>query len=405
MTKDERTVMPRGWLIAIAVAAGLALFVKLSLALTSEGSADVIGFADHLAKIRELGGVGTYYVRGPFNNPFNSPPFMIHVIRAWGWLADVTGVGFAFWLRLPAILADVGSLFLVWRILNLSETLPRAPLLLLLLAVCPVSIMVAGHHGNTDPLMVFFVLASVYLIEKRERAWLAGLVFGLALNIKVAPLMLAPAVFFYVEGTRRRVEYFGAAAAAFVVGSVPYIIFDPWILWKVFGYESLYGQWGWSVLMERWYWEAPRYLNPPHDVTGIHAVFAAVGKFVLLAAILFASYRMNSRGRKPPLMLQCGLIVTLFLFLTPGFGIQYLSWLVPFVVALDLWPTLLFYVTASVYQLMGYTCWAYRTAPPHACLERDTTFYIMLLAWLPLGLLLFVYRRQLAKGRGLRYVF
>lgn len=400
MTERKHTAMSRVWLTGVALAAGVALLIKLYLALKSEGSADVLGFADHLAKIRELGGVGTYYVRGPFNNPFNSPPFMIHVVKAWGWLAQTTGINFSFWLRLPGILADVGSLIVAWKLLNLSSRLPRSPLLLLLMAVCPISIMVSGYHGSTDSWMIFLVLASVYLIEKGERLWLAGLVLGLAVSIKVAPLILAFAICFYLKGTRKRVEYFGAAAAVFIVGSLPYLLLDPLILKNVFGYESLYGQWGWSVLMERWYWEAPRYLNPPHDVTGIHAVFAAVGKFVMLFAILAISYRMNRRARrKPPLMLQCGFITTLFLFLTPGFGIQYLSWLVPFVIALDLWPTMLFYVTASLYQLMGYTCWAYRTTPPHFCLERDTAFYVMLLCWCSLAVLLLVYQRRIGGGR------
>ncbi|MBD0326612.1 MAG: hypothetical protein ICV68_09280, partial [Pyrinomonadaceae bacterium] len=188
----------------------------------------------------------------------------------------------------------------------------------------------------------------------------------------------------------------GAAAATFIIGSLPYLLLDPLILKNVFGYESLYGQWGWSVLMERWYWEAPRYLNPPHDVAGIHAVFAAIGKFIMLLAILIASYWMNARTReKPPLVLQCGFIITLFLFLTPGFGIQYLSWLVPFILALDLWPTLLLYLTAGIYQVMGYTCWAYRATPPQFCLERNTAFYVMLLCWSSLALLLLVYGRRI----------
>jgi hypothetical protein len=393
MTKLKRTALTRGWLIVIVSAACVVLLVKLYLALTSEGSADVIGFADHLAKIRELGGIRTYGVKGPFNNPFNSPPFMIHVLRVLGLLSDATRLPFKFWLRLPSILADVGSLFLVWRLLGLSRALPRSPLLLLLLILCPVSVMVSGFHGSTDPLMIFFVLLSIYLIEKQERRrWLAGIAFGLALNIKVAPLILAPALCFYLTGMKSRVEYFGAAAATFIVGSLPYVLLDASILKNVFGYSSLYGQWGWSALLERFYWEAPRYLNPPHDVIGIHAVFAAIGKWSMLLGIAAVSFWMNRRaGRKPPLILQCGLIFTLFLFLTPGFGIQYLSWLVPLVVALDVWPTLLFYLTAGLYQLMGYTCWAERAAPPHMCLERNTTLCVMLQCWGALLVLSLIY--------------
>lgn len=396
MTRDKRAAMTRRWFICIAAAACLALVVKLYLALTSGGSADVIGFADHLAKIRQLGGVGTYYVRGPFNNPFNSPPFIIHALKVLGFLTDTTGIGFSFWLRLPAILADTGSLFLAWKILDLKPRLPRSPVLLLLLALCPISVMVSGYHGNTDPLMIFFVLLSIYFIERGERWWLAGLAFGFALDIKVAPLILAPAIYFYLPGMRARVQYFGAAAGIFIVASLPYIVLDPSILKNVFGYSSLYGQWGWSALLERWYWEAPRFLNPPHDVVGIHAVFAGIGKCVMLIAIVGASVWMNRAGKKPPLVLQCGFIVTMFLFLTPGFGIQYLAWLVPLVIALDLWPTIFCYLTASIYQLMGYTCWGLREAPPHFCLERDTALYVMLLCWLSLLILMLVYRQRLA---------
>ncbi|MDX6693897.1 MAG: hypothetical protein QOF02_1500 [Blastocatellia bacterium] len=400
MTADKRAAMTRAWLVSIAAAASLALFVKLYLALTSEGSADVIGFADHLAKIRELGGTGVYYVKGPFNNPFNSPPFIVHALRALGFLADSTPLKFSFWLRLPAILADIGSLFVVWKILNQKPALlPRSPVLHLLLALCPISIMVSGYHGNTDPLMVFLALLAIYFIERGERWWLAGLVFGLALDIKVAPLILAPAICFYLPGTRARLQYFGAAAVVFISSSVPYILSDPLILKNVFGYSSLYGQWGWSALLERWYWEAPRFLNPPHDVVGIHAVFASIGKWVMLLSIAGASYWMNRRATKPPLILQCGFIVTLFLFLTPGFGIQYLSWLVPLVIALDVWPTVFFYLTASVYQLMGYTCWGLRDAPPHFCLERDTALWVMILCWGSLLILLLIYHRRIAARR------
>jgi len=49
--------------------------------------------------------------------------------------------------------------------------------------------------------------------------------------------------------------------------------------------------------------------------------------------------------------------VFLFLFLTPGFGMQYLAWLVPWVVALGIWPTLLFYVASSAFVILVYNDW------------------------------------------------
>ncbi len=110
--------MTRAWRVSIIVTVCVVTFIKLYLALTTEGSADVIGYADCLAKIREFGGIGAYYVRGPFNNPFNNPPFIICNLKAVDFLARATGLPFGFWLRLPSILADIGSLFIVWRLLE-----------------------------------------------------------------------------------------------------------------------------------------------------------------------------------------------------------------------------------------------------------------------------------------------
>src|SRR5688572_31766244 len=88
----------------LVIAVVCATLVKLYLALAPPGSLDVAAFLDHLHKVREFG-VGAYRIRGAFNNPFNSPPPMIHVISFWGWLADSTSLPFRFWLRLPSVLA------------------------------------------------------------------------------------------------------------------------------------------------------------------------------------------------------------------------------------------------------------------------------------------------------------
>ncbi|HYG08618.1 MAG TPA: hypothetical protein VD835_01460, partial [Pyrinomonadaceae bacterium] len=84
--------------VAVVVAATLALLFKSYLALYTEGTLDAAAFADHLAKIEEFGGTGAYRVSGAFNNPFNSPPFVIHFLKSIGWLSGATGLPFAFWL-------------------------------------------------------------------------------------------------------------------------------------------------------------------------------------------------------------------------------------------------------------------------------------------------------------------
>lgn len=338
---------------------------KIFLALTTAGTIDAAGFADHLAKIEQFGGLDAYRVRGAFNNPFNSPPFMIHALKAMGWLAQTTPLPFPFWLRLPSVLADVGSFLITCRLL--ARLWPGRDLTvpLMLVALSPVSIMLSGYHGNTDSLMIFFVLLGVCLCERVDSAWAAGLAFGAALSIKVAPLIFAFALLLYLPDARRRLQFSVAAAGLWFTASLPYVLQDPVVIARtVFGYGSIYGHWGWTYFLARLLPDTLQYAHAPHDVIGPHAVYATVGKCVLLGLVIGFSFWMNRRRRKVPLFIQCGLLITLFLTLTPGFGSQYLVWLMPWVAALAPWTVLAYQLPAAGYLFFGYTCWLPTNCPP-----------------------------------------
>jgi len=324
------------------VALAFATLIKLYLALYTHGSLDVAGFRDHLDKIHELG-VGAYRVRGAFDNPFNSPPPMIHVIKFWGWLSQFAPFGF--WLRLPGILADICSFFLVSRLL--AKLWPdRSHFWALLgMILCPTAILISGYHGNTDSVMIFLVLLSIYFNEK---PW-AGLIFGLALCVKVLPLAFAPAIIFCLPW-KKSFRFFSLAAATFILCSMPYLAQDPSAVGStVFGYSSIYGEWGFTQLATLFFPDPPSYLHGAFDVQGSHLIFAQILKIVLMGAIIFTSFRFRKN-----LYLACGIITGLLLFLAPGFGTQYLVWLVPFVPALGL-CAMPYYVTSGLYTFIFYS--------------------------------------------------
>src|SRR5689334_13293615 len=91
-----------------------ATLTKFYLALTTRGSIDILSFKNQVERVRELG-VGAYGGRGAFGEPISHPPPMLHVFKFWGWLADSTTLSFGFWVRLPAILADIGIFYLIVR--------------------------------------------------------------------------------------------------------------------------------------------------------------------------------------------------------------------------------------------------------------------------------------------------
>lgn len=341
MTNSQRRIL----LGALA----LATFAKAFLALKAPATLDSNAYVEFLNEIREKGPLALYHFRGSFNNPFIFPPAIIHLINALGFIADSTGLPLKFWLRLLPSLADVGSFFAIWQLLRGHKDLFR---ILFLLALCPTAILINGYEGNVDGFMIFLVVLAVWAIDSKKSIWAGGAAWGMALNVKAVPLMFAPALFFRLSSTKARVQFFVATIVVILVCSIPFLFQSPGTIKNVFGYSSIYGVWGITKLVAMVV-GAPEYLHWPYDPTGQHAIFSSVLKWFVVAVIVVASYLMNRGEPKVNLLTQFGFIIAIFLFLTPGFGVQYFVWLVPFVTAAGLRATMIYYFTTTLYLFLA----------------------------------------------------
>jgi hypothetical protein len=391
---DTNQTNSRNWQIVIISAAFLALMTKLYLAFTTLGTNDVLTWQSFLNNIKEFGGIGTYQRPGIFGDPFNHPPFMIHILKVLGFLSDTSPFPFPFWIRLPAITADIGSLWLLSK-------MKAPPLMLLFFALCPTSILISGFHGNTDPVMIFFVLLSIYFIERVGSVWLAGLAFGMALNIKIVPIILIPAIFFYL-GRKRAIGFFGFAFGIGFLGSLPYILLDPILIaHKMLGYGGLYHRWGWSLLLYILFLPGRKLPLIDYDAAILHQFLFAYFKYLLMTVIIFLSWRMNREtSKKPSLVFQCGAIVSLFLTLTPGFGVQYLAWLIPFVITLGAYRTIFYYLSSGAYLIGIYSLWSdgtwyYADSTKHWP-ANIWVYMLSLLCWLSVVFTFIKYLRKLS---------
>ena len=164
--------------------------------------------------------------------------------------------------------------------------------------------------------------------------------------------MFGPAFLFNLRNTKARVQFFLAAAIFTLVASLPFVIQRPGIIRHVFGYASIYGVWGITKLAVTII-EPGTFLYWPYDPIGWHATFSTVLRAVLIIIIFLVSFLMSRGKVRPGLLQQLGLVVAIFLFLTPGFGVQYLVWLVPFVTAAGLRATLIYYAANAVYLLFA----------------------------------------------------
>jgi tetratricopeptide (TPR) repeat protein len=346
------SALPRRWKVAILSAAALAFLCKILLALNTWGTNDVYAW-ERFAHWSALFGSGLYSA----DPAFNHPPSMLHVLAAMTWLAKTTGIFFPFWLRLPAILADSASLWIVSRMFAGRFKEPAIRWTLLLMALSPTLILVSGFHGNTDPVVMFFLLLSVSFTQSPAQTdrqhdksdWLSGAAFGAAMCVKILPLIVLPVLFFARPGLRRRAIFLCSTAAVMLVCWSPYLFRNPIAIYhQVIGYQSIYGHWGLSWLVSHLAFFRDSW----------HVAFQHYGAYVVLAAIATAAYAVNRLPNRPTIYAQAGAALFFFLAAANGFGVQYLAWLVPWTVGLGIIPVTFFTVASGAFLLAVYNYWS-----------------------------------------------
>jgi hypothetical protein len=133
------------WPVLTVLLAAAAFSLKMWLALTTYGTDDPSSWYSFVDTYRTFGEARLYTM----NPGFIHPPFMINLVKLLDVLPASTGLPLEFWFRLPGILADVGSTALVWKILRPLAGARWHPLLVVLYAAAPASLMISGFHGNS----------------------------------------------------------------------------------------------------------------------------------------------------------------------------------------------------------------------------------------------------------------
>jgi Gpi18-like mannosyltransferase len=203
-TRDLRTIC----IVALAL---VALILKLAIAYSTIGTNDAVLFYGFAKVLSEHGLEWTYQHSRYFNHPPLTAYYLlgIYALTEQRWCQDI-GIHFPFLLRLPGIIADF---LVVGVLLRMSKIDLRIPTwALALFALSPVSLMVSGFHGNTDPVMVLLLVCAVWMCL-RNRPVLAGIFFALSCQIKIVPLLFLPAFGFFWLSQRKSRDFLISGAA------------------------------------------------------------------------------------------------------------------------------------------------------------------------------------------------
>lgn len=375
-----------------------AALCRICLTFSTYGTNDASMWESSASVIRQTGGRAIYQHRIEVHDPdgkflhnqiFNHPPFIVFVLAGLNRLSDVTGIPVRSSLRLLDTIADAATVFLTAAILE--RLLGSIPLLsMILVALSPSWMFISGFHVNTDPLMVFFLVLAVYMIEVQGHDSWGFIAFTLSTGIKIVPVLLLPALLFYIRTWSFRIKFIAIFTAFWLVTAFPWILASPSdLLQNLLGYRSMTGQWGLSFFYKTL------------QLAGFRSVWWFNVEYppLLPLCLLTATWFLSRAGKRISLFYQFGFLLFLFHLVTPGFGIQYLAWLTPWIAALP-WPVAGAYIaTSGAFATAVYTYWS-RGIPWYyansVTIEtyHGLTSFLGVSTWFAVGLAVTAYSRR-----------
>jgi len=321
-----------------------ALVAKVAIAYNTLGTNDAVFFYGFGYGIRKYGLAWTY----AHSIYFNHPPLTAYYLRAiyalsqQQWCRD-HGIHFPFLLRLPGIFADFFVVLILVRIAKLNIGFGVPTWALAVFALSPVSLMVSGFHGNTDPVMVLFLICAAFMCL-RNRPALCGVFFALSCQVKIVSLLLTPAFFFFwlARGKTMRfvipMSVVSAALWAEPLLKCPALFFK-----NVLSYGSYWGIWGITYCLRLTRLDCFSRVSF-FDLSVAQAVTMSLLKLVIVTATIAIAWRRRHLAG-PALLHSLAYIWMIFFIFAPGVCVQYLVWLAPFVLILS--PAFYTYLLAA----------------------------------------------------------
>ncbi len=315
-------------LVLVMIATGV--MVRVVIALTTVGLPyDVHSWEIVRAALTAAPG-HVYSLTNPgsiFHWPY--PPGFFPLALVMGWVADVVG-GFTHVIRFPAIAADAVLVWLVWEGLDgrVSERMRIGAAALV--AFGPVFITISGYAAQIDSVAIVPAVIALLVWERVQtgrRAWIAGLLIGLAAAIKTVPFAMVLALAPTARDRRELFLLVACAVAVPLVAFAPFYAVDAAGVRHVAHYAGSPGMGGLSLVLQpnmaaRWlsYWVVASGFEQSVFIN--HA-----GVYNALILVAFAVYAWRFR---PEPRLAAALLWLLVIALGSGFFFQYLVWGLPF---------------------------------------------------------------------------
>jgi hypothetical protein len=296
-----------------------------------------------------------------------------------GNLSGFDAVLFTRLMKLPGLLGELGSAYLVHRVWSVRAPSEAARAFAVYGTSLPL-ILVSGYHCNTECLYGALALLAVWLMEDKKFPGWSGVALAGALNVKLLPVFLGPALLARTR-TRRDALVFCAGSALAIVPYAPFLLSSGQGMYRnMVEYNSLQLDWGLMAFLNAAV-GAPQFATFASD---LRQFVVDTGRYWLLGAIVAVSTLDFIRRRLDGYTLGA-LAWALFLVLTPGFGVQYAVSVLPLLACVDLRASVRYGLSAGAMLFLIYTHRMVWQVPLAALVQYfpmpQLAVYAGLLAW------------------------
>lgn len=251
-------------------------------------------------------------------------PMQMYAIGAALYAARQTVVPFVVWVKLPAILADVGITAVIFQTSRRQANPTTFYRHGLLYALNPISLLVSAYHGQFDAVAVLLLLLSWYFYQFHQQNR-SAIALGFAILNKTWPAVFLPIAFLRLPIWHNKLVYALVAVGIPTAFTLFYIVLftaDPVpMLTRALTHAGVAGYWGHSAILA----VAARFagwLQPAYE--GL----VRIQRPLLLLTGLAALWHTRNQD---PLNALVTIILAEFA-VSVGMGIQWLLWVVPFAI-------------------------------------------------------------------------
>lgn len=344
--------------LPVFIVASIVLLLKLFMSYHVYGTNDItywINFAEIIQKY------GTFKIYS-LVRIYNHPPLMSWVLKVVSMASVKTGLAFPFVFRMMPIFADYAGIFIIWKLLERYGMRHRV-LICSICSINPVNFFISGFHGNTDPVFIFLVLLAIYFTED-QKVGLSGIAYGVSLCVKIVPIILFPAFLFYLRTLKQRITFIVSCMIVPVVVFLPYLFREYHaVVNNIFLYSSLKGIWGFGHICRSIINDPTMSLETRRFFNNAGLLHIEYGQILFLIVIV-AALKFFTDKKVLNMTEGAFFVFSTFLTFTPGFGVQYLSWLSIFAVLVLPYLGTLYICVGGIFLFKVYYYWS-RGIPPY----------------------------------------